>query len=295
MPLISVVIPTHNRPELLAEAIASVRAQTFTDYEIIVVSNGESTGMRQQSLAAATSFDARYFALDEGNLPAARNFGIEQADGEWIAFLDDDDLWLPEKLRRQTTAAVITGADMVACDNVQFFHDGHEVINQWRVPPGWTWHKAVCHWIWHCIPSSAFVRKSVIIRAGGFDLRQKIHEDDDLWRRLAANGYLFHQITEPLTRYRCGHSNIMAISNSRKRQPYLLRFYFKSYRETPRALRADLPPWHCFVWPALMMMAPGWFHRPHPGLRPRTRLLALKSRIRRLMPATSRHRSAPSP
>src|SRR5262249_15400440 len=99
MPLISVVIPTYNRPEMLAEALASVRAQTLSDYEIIVLSNGESFTTQRQSHRVAIEAGARWSALDEGNLPAARNFGIEQANGEWIAFLDDDDLWLTEQAR----------------------------------------------------------------------------------------------------------------------------------------------------------------------------------------------------
>jgi cellulose synthase/poly-beta-1,6-N-acetylglucosamine synthase-like glycosyltransferase len=67
-PLISVIIPTHNRPDTLAEALASVQAQTFTDYEIIVVSNGESDGMRHQTHAVAVAHRAQYFALDKGSV-----------------------------------------------------------------------------------------------------------------------------------------------------------------------------------------------------------------------------------
>src|SRR6266852_5744847 len=118
MPLVSVVIPTHNRPQLLAEAIASVRAQTFTDYEIIVVSNGESADMRHASGMAAAG--CQYFELPRGNASAARNFGIAHATGEWIALLDDDDLWLPEKLERQLEEAKSSGADMVTCDYIEF-------------------------------------------------------------------------------------------------------------------------------------------------------------------------------
>lgn len=86
MPTVSVVVPTHNRPQMLAEALTSIRAQTFTDYEIIVVSNGEGEDNRRGSLAAATAHGARYFALPNGNAAAARNFGAERATGDWIAF-----------------------------------------------------------------------------------------------------------------------------------------------------------------------------------------------------------------
>src|SRR5215468_4951735 len=124
MPLVSVVIPTHNRPEMLADALASVRAQTFADYEIIVISNGEDTATRRDSRRAAAWNGARYFEFDEGNLSKARNHGIELAAGEWIAFLDDDDMWLPSKLEREVAEARRTGADMVSCDYVEVHSDG---------------------------------------------------------------------------------------------------------------------------------------------------------------------------
>src|SRR5260370_42068750 len=134
-PLVSVGIPTHNRPRMLAETLASVRAQTFTDYEIIVVSNGESAEERRASQEAASG--CVYLELDRGNVSAARNFGIERAKGEWIAILDDDDLWPPNKLERQVAEARRTGADMITGDFVEFYPDGCEIIIRPRVPEGW--------------------------------------------------------------------------------------------------------------------------------------------------------------
>jgi glycosyltransferase involved in cell wall biosynthesis len=100
-PLIAIVILSHDRPDTLAEALASVRAQTFTDYEIFVVSNGESDGMRQQTWAAADAHRAQYFALDKGSVSIARNLGLAKARGEWIAFLDDDDVVEVMDMRRR--------------------------------------------------------------------------------------------------------------------------------------------------------------------------------------------------
>jgi glycosyltransferase involved in cell wall biosynthesis len=76
---------------MLAEAFESVLAQTFTDYEIIVVSNGENAEMRGRSRYVAAGWT--YVALDRGNVSIARNAGVAMAKGEWIAFLDDDDVW----------------------------------------------------------------------------------------------------------------------------------------------------------------------------------------------------------
>jgi glycosyltransferase involved in cell wall biosynthesis len=102
MPLVSVVIPTHHRSDMLAEALASVRAQTFTNYEIIVVSNGEMPENRKRSEAVTTAAGAAWSALPFGNSSAARNFGVAQAKGDWIAFLDDDDGCLKNSQSKQT-------------------------------------------------------------------------------------------------------------------------------------------------------------------------------------------------
>src|SRR5260221_6962456 len=155
MPLVSVVIPTHTRPEMLAEAIASVRAKTFTDYESIVVYNGESDDMRRASRKVAAAHDSAYFELDDGNVCFARNTGVERANGEWIAFLDDDDLWLANKLERQVAEARRTGADMITCDYVKFFPDGREVVERPRVINGCPYVKALRHLkYWGAGPSS---------------------------------------------------------------------------------------------------------------------------------------------
>lgn len=102
--LISVVIPTYRRPVALRAAVLSALRQTYTHTEIIVVADGPDAATR----AAVVDLDARvrYFELPENAGPAAaRNVGIAQSRGEWISFLDDDDLMLPERLERQ--AAVL--------------------------------------------------------------------------------------------------------------------------------------------------------------------------------------------
>src|SRR5215470_6398216 len=201
MPLISVVVPTHNRPEMLAEALASVRQQTFPDYEILVVSNGESAGNRVLSQVCAARYGAHYFELEDGNLPAARNFAINLARGGWIAFLDDDDIWLPHKLERQITEADLTDADMIACNYISFWPDGRERIGGLRLPRGWTFHKAICHQKWGVPPSAVMVRAVALREVNGFDPQQRFGEDNDLWRRLAEQHKIV-QVSEPLIRYR---------------------------------------------------------------------------------------------
>ena len=99
-PLVSIIIPTHNRADLLPRAIKSVLSQSYTNYEIIVVDDGSSDNTAEivQKCAPGT----RYIYQENAGASTARNKGIELAKGEWIAFLDSDDEWLPDKLKLQT-------------------------------------------------------------------------------------------------------------------------------------------------------------------------------------------------
>jgi len=111
-PLISVVIPTYNRLRRVTAALDSVLAQSYSNFEVIVVDDGseDGTGQAIESLIrsrSATAPTVRYvFQTNQGS-SAARNRGIAEARGEWIAFLDSDDIWYPEKLQWQVRAAEV--------------------------------------------------------------------------------------------------------------------------------------------------------------------------------------------
>jgi glycosyltransferase involved in cell wall biosynthesis len=96
--LVSVVLPIFNSERFLAEAIDSVLAQSYRNLELIVVDDGSTDG----GAKAAQGYPVRYFRQEHRGPGAARNFGIRQARGEFLAFLDSDDLWMPEKTARQT-------------------------------------------------------------------------------------------------------------------------------------------------------------------------------------------------
>src|SRR2546423_14232984 len=105
MPTVSVVVPTHNRSRMLIQTLDSVCRQRDVEVEIVVVNDGS---IDETLDAIARLGDARIRVLDESppaGVSAARNRGIQSAAGDWIAFLDDDDLWSPDKLRNQLAAA----------------------------------------------------------------------------------------------------------------------------------------------------------------------------------------------
>ena len=99
MCLISVIIPTFNRVEFISEAIDSVLSQTYSNFEIIVVDDGSTDNTKQ----LLTKYGSRitYDFQENKGVSSARNKGLDIAKGEWIAFLDSDDIWLPEKLSLQ--------------------------------------------------------------------------------------------------------------------------------------------------------------------------------------------------
>ncbi len=98
-PLVSVVIPTYNRAQMVSEAVRSVLEQTFGDLEVIVVDDGSTDGTREALKPHADKI--RYLRQENSGVSAARNRGIAEARGSLIAFLDSDDLWLPAKLKNQ--------------------------------------------------------------------------------------------------------------------------------------------------------------------------------------------------
>jgi glycosyltransferase involved in cell wall biosynthesis len=282
-PLVSVIVPTHNRPGMLAEALASVRAQTFTDYEIIVVSNGESDDMRRASRDAASG--CVYLELDRGNVSAARNFGMERAKGEWIAILDDDDLWPPNKLERQIAEAEATGADMIAGDFVEFYPDGQEIIVRPRLPDGWSYVKALNHYRWGAATGATLIRRRIFDEIGGFNPRLRYSEDNDLWRRISWR-YSIHQMDEIMLRYRKGHASMMHPRHDRTRHIYDLCHFLKMRRDTPHRLRSTLPSAASFIVPRLVsILTPGWFLSLLHQIKPRTRWLQFRKWLSGLSPA----------
>jgi glycosyltransferase involved in cell wall biosynthesis len=294
-PLISVLIPTHNRPQMLAEALASVRSQTYSDFEIIVVSNGENAETRSLTRSFARAHEARYFELDKGNVSIARNFGIEQAHGDWIAFLDDDDLWLPHKLERQISEAARTGADLIDCNHLEVYPDGRVIVApRPHLPDGWTYTKALSNYYLGIQPSSTMARKAAIKAVGGFDPRLRWSEDRDVWRRISWR-HSIHQMNEILVElrsYRHGHLTAMHPQNERQRYIHELKHFAKMWLDTPRDLRSELPRAATFVRKRHVdALTPDWLNRVRFRLGIRTRFNELRHRLQlRTPPAKSNGR-----
>ena len=124
-PLVSVIVPVFNVAEHVAEAIASLRGQTLADFEVLVVDDGSTDGSGDRARAAMGD-DARFRMVRQpnGGLSAARNTGLDQARGAFVAFLDGDDAFAPEFLATLHAALQQHGTDWAACGIALLYPDG---------------------------------------------------------------------------------------------------------------------------------------------------------------------------
>ncbi len=205
---VSVIIPYHNREQYIDEAIQSVQAQTVKPREIIVVNDGSrKASSRHLDRWAGV---CRIIDLEKSVGPsAARNQGIRQARGQFIAFLDDDDIWLPRKLAVQLRylqehpeCALVSSAVTV------FYSDKPDRICAYPNPSPVTVAQALTIG-YYIVLSTWLVRTEVVRAVGGFDASFRGCEDQDFVVRCCAAGYRIETIGEPLARYRReGHQNL---------------------------------------------------------------------------------------
>ncbi len=204
VPLVSVVIPTHDRAALVVRALRSVAAQTYGNLEILIVDDG-STDDTEASVHA-TGIPVRYLPQPHAGVSAARNRGVAAARGEWIAFLDSDDVWLPEKLARQMSFIHGKGA-IEACQTEEIWiRDGVQVNPgaRHRKPSGDIF--AASLELCLVSPSAVMLRRATFERLGGFDEGLSACEDYDLWLRLAVDT-LVHLVPGRLVTRYAGHAD----------------------------------------------------------------------------------------
>lgn len=187
-PLITIVIPTWNRQALLREAIASVVAQTYQNWELVVVDDGSSDGT-VEALRASGDPRMRVVALDHtGNIAGARNAGVAGGSGVLIAFLDSDDLWLPRKLELQIAALGDGGGRWCYANYVHVDEAGRRLTSPpvpFRPDKGRIVRQMLLGEIAVSI-CTVVVERSLFEAVGGFDESMRLRHDFDLALRLAA-------------------------------------------------------------------------------------------------------------
>ena len=199
---ISVIIPTYNRKHTLQRAIDSVLAQTFKPFEIIIVDDGSKDGTKEWLLLNYPS--VQYIHQPNNGVSSARNKGIQISQGSWIALLDSDDEWMPEKLEYQSRFIEVNRNSSFCHTNEIWIRNGVRV-NQMKK------HKKYGGDIFkHCLdicrisPSSSIIKKDVFEEVGAFDESLTVCEDYDLWLRVTAKFNILF-LDEPLIKKYGGH------------------------------------------------------------------------------------------
>lgn len=204
MPKVSVIITTYNSMPYLPDTLNSVLQQTFTDLEVIIVDDGSTD---QTTAWAAQVDDPRVTLVSQSNqgVSVARNTGINHAQGEYIAFLDGDDLWLTNKLEQQVElldrhSHIGLVHTWLALMDEQGLLTGRIMATQVE---GKVWQQIIENNMVAC--SAAMVRRVCLTTVGIFEPSLRVAEDWDLWIRIAAS-YPFAVIKQPLVQYRL-HGN----------------------------------------------------------------------------------------
>jgi len=181
---ISVIIPTYNRKKTLARAIQSVINQSLSPFEILIIDDGSNDGTEEW--VKENFQNIKYIYQNNHGVSSARNIGIENAYGDWVAFLDSDDEWLPNKLFEQVKS-------IQSNPKIKFFHT-NEIwirngvrVNQMKKHKkygGYIFEK--CLDICRVSPSSVLIQKEVFDNIGIFDESLRVCEDYDLWLRITS-------------------------------------------------------------------------------------------------------------
>ncbi|ARV13806.1 glycosyltransferase family 2 protein [Polaribacter sp. SA4-12] len=203
--LVSVIITTYNRKEYLEEAILSVLHQTYKNYEILVIDDGS---LNNYAEAICNKYNnCTYFYKNNGGLSSARNFGIHNSKGDFIAFLDDDDYWREDKLHKQIEL-------LKKFKNIDCIHSSASVVNAQGIEKGLfigaasnKVHKRSGYVFWNALSvwvvksPTPLIRKKVFKKDLHFDETIKVGEDIDFYQRMFFRHKVLY-IDEPLAFYR---------------------------------------------------------------------------------------------
>lgn len=209
---VSIVVTCYNYGKYIEKCLDSVLAQSFAEYEVIIVNDGSTDDSEEKILTYAGKENFRYILQKNSGQACAKNTGIRNARGEFIAFLDADDLWEPKKLEQQVP--FFDDPDVgVVYSRARFIDaDGCDVLIDLSTPCFETHSGYVTRQLFidNFIPfSSAIVRKKCLEMFGTFDESLKMGIDWDLWLRISTK-YKFVGIDAPLLVYRVGHPGQMS-------------------------------------------------------------------------------------
>jgi glycosyltransferase involved in cell wall biosynthesis len=213
-PLVTVLMPVHNGASFVGEAIESILAQTFKDFELLIIDDG-STDVTPAVLEHYARLDPRIRLVrrDARGLVATLNEGIELARGEWIARMDADDIALPHRLEKQLAQVHRTGADFCG-GAVECFGDWRTI---WRYPQA---HDACEAHLLFDVPFAhpAVIGRRTAFVSLGYNAQFTQGQDYDLWQRAWAQGYRFTNVADVVLRYRVHRNQVSKQKENAQRE-----------------------------------------------------------------------------
>lgn len=220
-PLVSAVVTTHNRKDLLRRALDSVKAQTYQHLELVVVDDGSEESAKQVVHEYEDAFDRVVFHRNEvpKGACAARNKGIELANGVFIAGLDDDDEWMPERIQKLVNA--YRDEDAFVTSDVLHIYPNRELV--WKKDTLITLERLLYS---NQVGNQGLIKKERLIEVGGFDESLSSAQDYDLWVRLCERYGPIRNVQEPLQKIHLEHEGEQITSPKNQLKGYL-QFYEK--------------------------------------------------------------------
>ena len=204
IPAVSIIIPAYNTAKYIAETLESVFAQTYQDFEIIVVNDGSPDTAELEEVLRPYLDRIQYLKKPNGGAASARNAGVRHARTEFVVMLDSDDIWLSTYLERQMAAITAAPDIAVSYTNAMIFGDsplaGQDFMSIFP-SEGEVNFKSMIEETVHVVGTS-MARRQVILDAGGYDETLPTSEDFDLWLRIAHKGWRIVYTKDPLFRYR---------------------------------------------------------------------------------------------
>ena len=198
-PLVSVIMPAYNAEEYISEAVQSVMAQTYTNWELLILDDCSTDGTADKA-RCFSDLDPRitlYSNPKNIGVALTRNKGMALAKGSWVALLDSDDIWHKDKLEKQLVAAENTGADIIYCSYSLMDKNG-EHLSDFIVPERTSYDDMLRKNVIGC--STVFMRSPILIHH--HFSTEYYHEDYVLWLELLKSGYIAAASTDVLVDYR---------------------------------------------------------------------------------------------
>jgi len=210
---VSVIVPAFNRPKSLLAAVESVVNQSYQNFELIVVDDGSTEDLSSvQKFVSAAGY--RFLTLEKNlGVSVARNYAAKESLGEWLAFLDSDDLWLPTKLEKQLAfLQAQSDCEISQCEEIWYRNNVFvNPKNCHAMPDG----EAFAASLKRCCisPSAVILKRTLFMEYGGFDENLRVCEDYDLWLRITAD-HRVPLLREKLVKKFGGHKDQLSKSMS---------------------------------------------------------------------------------